>query len=87
MFCEYEKKEKRQIQIYQATKVEALFDYLYLKSNLGQNLTYELRQGLRINRDEFSKNDRGGFGQYVASTNMTKMKKALVVINNIKNAN
>ena len=87
LFCGYEKKEKRQFQIYQATKAKALFDYLYLKSNLGQDLTYELRQGLRINWDEFSKNDREEFGQYVANTNMAKMKKALVIINNIKNVN
>ncbi len=86
LFCGYEKRESGQLQIYEATKAKALFDYLYLKSNLGENLTYELGQGLRINWGEFSKNDQKEFGEYAAKTDMEKMKKALTVINKINHA-
>jgi predicted transcriptional regulator of viral defense system len=86
LFCGYEKREKGQFQIYEATKAKALFDYLYLKSNLSKDLAYELRQGLRINWSEFAKNDRKEFKKYVVKAEMDKMKKALAIINEINYA-
>ena len=56
-----------------ATKVKALFDLLYLKSNLGTNVKKELSDGLRINWANVSARDLLEFDRYVEMSKSGKM--------------
>lgn len=86
LFKGYQEYIYSEFKIYKATKAKALFDYLYLKKDISNNLKYELNQGLRINWDQFNKTDLEEFSEYVKETKMKKMKKILKVIKEIKNA-
>lgn len=66
-----------------ASKAKALFDYLYLKSNLGTNLQKELSEGLRINWDNFSPADFEEFSKYVVISGSQKMKKIAKIMTEI----
>jgi len=82
----YKETEVEGNQIYIANKTKALFDFLYLKRNLGENLVYELNEGLRFNWTVFSDKDLQEFSKYVQISNMDKMKQILKEIIKIKNA-
>jgi hypothetical protein len=86
LFIGYESVNKEGYRIYQATKAKSLFDFLYLKTNLSSNLTYELTEGLRINWEVFSKSDLGLFSQYARLAKTKKMTAILAIIKEIKNA-
>lgn len=58
-----------------ASKAKALFDYLYLKKNLPVNYTQELSEGLRINWNNFSKNDLKDFCQFCFLAKSPKMDR------------
>ncbi|MEK7168920.1 MAG: hypothetical protein AAB778_02805 [Patescibacteria group bacterium] len=64
--------------VYIATKAKALFDYLYLKTYRNRTmLKYDIEEGLRIDWDEFNRNERQEFIDYVKLSKSTKMKRAL----------
>jgi len=86
LFYGYEKRMNSVYQIYEATKAKALFDFLYLKINLSENLEYELNEGLRINWGEFSAKDMLRISQYVKKADSKKMNTILSIIKQIKNA-
>ena len=85
LFVGFVKKDTGKLKVSVATLAKALFDYLYLKRNLNENLSYDLRDGLRINWDLFSKNDLNEFGKYVALSCSKKMMKVNKIIKKIKN--
>lgn len=62
-----------------ATKSKALFDFLYLKRNLG-NLKTEILEDLRINWDNFSPEDFLSFKKYVLKSKSKKMAKILKIL-------
>ncbi len=67
---------------YEANKSKAVFDYLYLKKNIGGNLKEEILDGLRINWISFSKQDFVLFNGYCIQS---KSKKMLRIANILKN--
>lgn len=67
-----------------ASKAKALFDYLYLKSNLDNDLVRDLSENLRINWENFSVADLDEFNQFVKLINSGKMTRILKIIANIK---
>jgi len=85
LFTGFTKEKKGEFNISIATTAKSLFDYLYLKRNLADNLQYELNQGLRINWDNFSEEDLKEFEKYTIASQSKKMKKILKVIEEIKN--
>ncbi len=66
-----------------ATKSKALFDYLYLKRDISQNLKYEIEEGMRINWDIFSKKDLIEFYTYCKIANSNKMNKIYKIMQSI----
>ena len=62
-----------------ASKSKALFDFLYLKRNFG-NLKKEILEDLRINWDNFSKEDFNLFKNYVLESKSEKMKRILKIL-------
>jgi len=85
LFTGYEKFDYSDFKIYTATRAKSLFDFLYLKKNLSEDLEYELKKGLRINWDLFSRKDCKEFSKYVDKAEMNKMKKIELIIKDIKN--
>lgn len=67
-----------------ASKAKALFDYLYLKSNLGANLQKELTEGLRLNWNYFTVSDLKEFKKYVEISGSAKMIKIKKIIEELK---
>lgn len=63
-----------------ASKAKALFDTIYLRSFGNSNLEYELTQGLRLNLDNFNRNDIIEFKKYVSLSKSNKMEKALKIL-------
>lgn len=68
-----------QNEYYSATKAKAMFDFLYLKKNLG-DLKEEILDGLRINWDNFSQKDFNLFKGYVLKSKSKKMLKILKIM-------
>ncbi|EKD55937.1 MAG: hypothetical protein ACD_58C00335G0005 [uncultured bacterium] len=69
---------------YAATPAKALFDWLYLKNNMSQNLKKEIIEELRINWNNFSKSDFKEFKKYVnLSKNFKVAKIAKILKENI----
>jgi len=66
-----------------ATTAKALFDFLYLKTNLSTNLNSELTEGLRINWSQFTSSDYLEFNQYIKLAQSPKMTKIAKVIGDI----
>ena len=75
LFDGYEVLQKRDYQIRQATKAEALFDYLYMTTKSWRNVHKESILGLRLNVEEMEKNDWDEFDKYVIGWGGRKMKK------------
>ena len=68
-----------------ATKAKALFDYLYLNSDLHRSLKYlkhQLMEKSGIQWDNFSQEDFNEFDQYVWKSNSKKMMRILHIISN-----
>lgn len=65
-----------------ADKAKALFDFLYLKRNLG-DLEWEIKNGLRINWEKISPTDFKTFRDYVVRSKSPKMKKILKILKTI----
>lgn len=65
-----------------ATKAKAMFDFLYLKKNIG-DLKKEILEGLRINWDNFTKNDFLLFQEYVSKSRSKKMEKISKILEKI----
>lgn len=63
-----------------ATKVKALFDYLYLMNFPRSGIAKELAEGLRINWDVFAKTDLGELQKYVELSGQKKMEKIMNII-------
>ncbi len=84
LFTGFAKGRKGEFNIAIATTAKSLFDYLYLKRNLADNLEYELNEGLRINWDNFSLKDLGEFKKYTIVSQSKKMEKILKIIEKIK---
>ncbi|MBU0579246.1 hypothetical protein KJ628_04750, partial [Patescibacteria group bacterium] len=87
LFMGYEEISSDGYDIYLASKAKALFDFLYLKRNLGIDLDYELSSGLRINWAIFLIKDLQEFAKYVRISKMEKMQSMLNIIKGIKNVN
>lgn len=85
LFTGYEEINYPEFKIYRATKAKSLFDFLYLKQNLSEDLEYELKEGLRINWGQFSKKNVEEFSKYVQKSEMKKMEKIESIIKDIKN--
>ncbi len=83
LFTGYERIIGNTYKIYKAVKPKALFDFLYLKTNLSEDYDYELKEGLRINWDVFGKEDLFEFEKFVKISKMRKMEKMLLVIKEI----
>lgn len=62
-----------------ATKPKAMFDFLYLKRNIGV-LKKEILEGLRINWDNFSKEDFSCFQEYVLRAKSKKMERIAKIL-------
>jgi len=82
LFFGFEKKSFYKNEYYVATKAKAMFDFLYLKRNLG-NLEKEILEGLRINWDSFLKEDYYLFGKYVKISQSLKMQKIFKILGKI----
>ena len=64
-----------------ATKAKALFDFLYLKAfDTRQRMKTEILEELRINWDEFDKNDIQEFKNYVKLSKSSKMKGVVKIL-------
>lgn len=66
-----------------ATKAKAMFDFLYLKRNLGKDLKKEVLFDLRINWDNFSKADFALFRNYILKSKSKKMEKIFKILEKI----
>lgn len=87
LFTGYQEIENNGYNIYLASKAKALFDFIYLKKNLGTDLEGELKSGFRINWAVFSNKDVAEFARYVEISEMKKMRQILKIIKEIKNVN
>lgn len=63
----------------QASVTKALFDYLYLRPNIGNfsSSSHNLAEDLRLNLDEFSASNQEEFATYVESSKSSKMNRIL----------
>jgi len=84
LFTGFKKEKIGEFKIATASLAKALFDYLYLKRNLGADLEFELKEGLRINWLNFSGSDLRELEKYVDLSQSGKMGKILRIIKNIK---
>ncbi|MFH1280173.1 MAG: hypothetical protein ABII08_00990 [Candidatus Beckwithbacteria bacterium] len=85
LFTGYNEIKSDGYNIYLASKAKALFDFLYLKRNLGRNLNFELNNGLRINWSVFLETDLKEFTKYVQISDSKKMNSILKIIKEVKN--
>ena len=83
LFTGYTNKKVGEFKIAIASPAKALFDYLYLKNNLGADLELELREGLRINWLNFSNSDLRELERYVILSRSQKMERMLKIIRNV----
>lgn len=79
LFCGFTEKDWQGKTIYIATKAKALFDYFYLRKL--KNIKTDVFD-VRIDWDEFSKNDLKEFETYVSLSQSKKMKAVLIAIKN-----
>ncbi len=87
LFCGCKKIKVGNYEIYRADKSKAMFDFLYLKSNLSNDLKNELEKGLRLNWNVFSEKDIKNFEKYAQKADSKKMSRILSIIKEIKNVN
>jgi predicted transcriptional regulator of viral defense system len=64
--------------IKKATKAKALFDFLYLRLIKAKEASQSLIDSYRLNLEEFSKQDKAEFKQYVALSENKKLREASV---------
>jgi len=64
-----------------ATKAKTLFDFLYLKRNLGKDLETEIKASLRINWSQLQDEDIREFKSYVKLSNSAKMERIAKYVN------
>jgi len=65
---------------FEADKSKAVFDYLYLKKNIGSKLKQEILEDLRINWENFSKEDFNLFYDYCLKSESKKMKRIASIL-------
>ncbi len=65
---------------FEADKSKAVFDYLYLKKNIGSKLKQEILEDLRINWENFSKEDFNLFYDYCLRSKSKKMKRIASIL-------
>jgi len=82
LYFGFDKKQFGNNIYYEANKSKAIFDYLYLKRNIGSKLKEEILEGLRINWINFSIEDFKLFNQYCQTS---KSKKMIRIANILKN--
>lgn len=80
LFTGFNESDYKGNSVWLASKAKALFDTIYLRSFGNSSLKYELTEGLRLNLDEFSKDDITEFKKYVDITGSIKMKKAVKIL-------
>jgi len=73
-------KEVGEYSIKEATKAKALFDYLYLKLYRTKNINKKELLDLRLNMDEFSKDDLEELDKYANLVGQKKYKKLKFLI-------
>lgn len=64
---------------YEASLAKALFDFFYFKKNLA-DFEYEINEGLRLNWDNFGKDDLKELTNIIELSGSIKMKKILKII-------
>jgi len=74
LFTGFEIFDKGEFEIAIASKSKALFDYLYLKLYRKEEITKEMISDLRLNLEEFNKNDIKEFEKYCNLVNIEKFK-------------
>lgn len=80
LFVGYEQKTYRENNYFTATLAKALFDWFYLRKNLGVDLKEEILEGLRINWENFSLSDFQEFKKYVELSKSNKMAKIAQIL-------
>ncbi len=75
LFLGFTVKEVGEYVIKEATKAKALFDYLYLKLYRVKDINKDNLLGLRLNMDEFSKEELKEFDKYCNLAGQKKYKK------------
>lgn len=63
-----------------ASKAKALFDTIYLRSFGNSSMKYELIEGLRLNFDNYNKEDIVEFKKYVDLSDSSKMRNATKIL-------
>lgn len=86
LFLGYENQKSGDYTIKIATKAKALFDFLYLKRNFNFNNKEEVKNGLRINWENFSALEMKELEKYGEISGSKKMKIILNIIREVKNA-
>ena len=80
LFCGFEVSEESGFSIMRATKVKALFDFLYLRKNILPNK--EAIRELRLNVESLSRDDIKELKKYVALEGTKKLK---IILNDLLN--
>ncbi len=75
LFCGFKVIKKGNFSILKATKAKALFDFLYFRKRL--LVDRKAIEALRLNLDEFNKNDFKELEGYVAKEGSAKMKEII----------
>jgi len=73
LFCGFEITEEGDFSIFKATKAKALFDFLYLRKNLLINK--RTVEELRLNLNNFNKDDLNEFKKYIQIENSKRIKE------------
>lgn len=78
LYCGFAPREYQGVRFFAASAAKALFDYLYLRPlQPALRKTADLAEELRLNLDEFSKEEREEFAAYVRQSASRKMAEAL----------
>lgn len=80
LFTGYTIKTSGKFSIFEATKVKALFDYLYLKLFRITNITEELFDSLRLNLNELTGQDIKEFKKYCEIADINKFRTLVKII-------
>ncbi|MEA2020145.1 MAG: hypothetical protein U9M98_00240 [Patescibacteria group bacterium] len=80
LFCGYNTKRYLDNKVKIAVPAKALFDFLYLKSGLTDNLEYQLLEKLRINWEQLVRQDVEEFRAFVKKADSSKMESILEVL-------
>lgn len=73
LFCGFEIIEEGDFRILKATKAKALFDFLYLRKNLLMDKS--AAEELRLNLNNFGKDDFGEFKKYLQMADLKRMRE------------